>query len=101
MLKDFKMNLYVVRLIEKVLDKMERNIYEPRDGLPYESDTVEKLGLKVLWILVDWKTKCDPWGSNVSKCFEKYGIEIRYGMGQKYDGNTWELLDWESGQNMV
>lgn len=44
---------------------------------------------------VDGATKQGPWAWALMcpQCFELYGVSIRYGLGQKYDGNTGVLLD--------
>lgn len=44
---------------------------------------------------VDGATKQGPWAWALMcpQCFELYGVGIRYGLGQKYDGNTGVLLE--------
>lgn len=42
---------------------------------------------------VDGKTKMGPWGLLCPSCFIKHGVGIGYGIGQKYDGHTAELLE--------
>ena len=41
---------------------------------------------------VDGQTKMGPWALMCPTCFKKYGVAIKYGYGQKYDGKTAKLL---------
>lgn len=41
---------------------------------------------------VDGKTKSGPWGLLCPNCHKRYGVGIGYGIGQKYDGTTAELI---------
>lgn len=47
----------------------------------------------VVPFFVDGKTTYGPWAIMCPECYKKYGVNIGYGVGQKYDGTTAELLD--------
>lgn len=54
---------------------------------------------KVEWF-VDGQVKgLSAWALMCPTCFKEYGAGIRYGVGQKYDGTTAELL--EGGSDSV
>ena len=42
---------------------------------------------------VDGKTTFGPWGLQCPSCHKQYGCGIGYGIGQKYDGTTAELIE--------
>lgn len=67
---------------------------------PYEKCDICGEQIKgVAEFFVDGKTEMGPWALMCPKCFEKYGIKIGYGVGQKYDGNTGELLAGDDNES--
>jgi len=43
---------------------------------------------------VDGKTKpSGRWGIMCPECFDRYGVGIGIGLGQKYDGTTFEQIE--------